>query len=86
MSITQITEDTFEQVLDFFNDSPIIELREASFIDPYGMVGILEIGERLKSTCIQKTIHLPMSEEVLKYLMEWQNLHTIKDSKAFDNT
>jgi anti-sigma regulatory factor (Ser/Thr protein kinase) len=32
------------------------------------MVGILEIGEILKSNNIQKTIHLPISEEVLKYL------------------
>lgn len=64
----QITEDTFEQVLQVFNDAPIIDLSEVSFIDPYGMVGILEIGELLKSKGIQKTIHLPMSEEVLKYL------------------
>lgn len=67
-AITQITEDTFEHVLQVFNDTPIIDLREVSFIDPYGMVGILELGELLKSNCIQKTIHLPMSEEVLKYL------------------
>lgn len=67
-AITQITEDTFEQVLQVFNDAPVIDLCEVSFIDPYGMVGILEIGELLKSNCIQKTIHLPMSEEVLKYL------------------
>jgi|GEM_PF-3962398 len=67
-AIIQITEDTFEHVLQAFNDTPIIDLREVSFIDPYGMVGILEIGELLKSNSIQKTIHLPMSEEVLKYL------------------
>lgn len=67
-AITQITEDTFEHVLQVFNDTPIIDLREASFIDPYGMVGILEIGELLKSNGIQKNIHLPTSEEVLKYL------------------
>ncbi|MEW6740255.1 MAG: ATP-binding protein [Nitrospirota bacterium] len=67
-AIIQITEDTFEHVLQVFNDTSIIDLREVSFIDPYGMVGILELGELLKSNYIQKTIHLPASEEVLKYL------------------
>jgi anti-sigma regulatory factor (Ser/Thr protein kinase)/anti-anti-sigma regulatory factor len=66
--MTQITEDTFEQILQVFNDTLIIDLREVSFIDPYGMVGILELGELLKSNGIQKTIHLPASEEVLRYL------------------
>ncbi len=66
-TITQITEDTFEQVLHFFNGTSAIDLREAAFIDPYGMVGILELGELLKSNGIQKTICLPASEEVLKY-------------------
>lgn len=64
----QITEDTFEQVLQVFNDTPIIDLREVSFIDPYGMVGILKIGELLKLKGVRKTILLPPSEEVLKYL------------------
>lgn len=45
-----------------------IDLRHISFIDPYGMVGLLEIGEHFKSKDIQKTIHLPESEEVIKYL------------------
>ncbi|MCL5061761.1 MAG: ATP-binding protein [Nitrospiraceae bacterium] len=67
-AITQITEDTFEHVLHFLNESSIIDLQDITFIDPYGMVGILELGELLKSNSIQKTIHLPMSEEVLKYL------------------
>lgn len=66
--MTQITEDTFEQVLHIFKESPEIDLQEASFIDPYGMVGILELGELLKSEGIQKTIRFPKSEEVLKYL------------------
>jgi hypothetical protein len=67
-AITPITEDTFEHVLHFLNESSIIDLQDITFIDPYGMVGILELGELLKSNSIQKTIHLPMSEEVLKYL------------------
>src|SRR3989337_254425 len=66
--MTQITEDTFEQVLHLFKESPEIDLREASFIDPAGMVGILELGELLQSEGSRKTIYLPKSDEVLKYL------------------
>jgi len=66
--MTQITEETFEQFLHNFKESSAIELREINFIDPYGMVGLLEIGELFKSEGIQKIIYLPESEEVLKYL------------------
>ncbi|HBR21249.1 MAG TPA: hypothetical protein DD713_01570 [Nitrospiraceae bacterium] len=66
MTITQLTEDTFEQLLSISNKS--IDLQSATFIDPYGMVYILEIGELLKLEGIQKTLYLPESEEVLKYL------------------
>ncbi len=66
--MTQITEDTFGQVLQLFGQSSMIDLSDVAFIDPYGMVGILEIGEFLKSKGVRKTIILPISEEVLKYL------------------
>ena len=66
--MTQITEETFEKVLDLFMGSSIPDLREATFIDPYGMVGILELGEVFKSAGLKKTVYLPESEEVLKYL------------------
>jgi len=66
--VTQITEDTFEQVLPTFKESSTIDLRETTFTDPYGMVGLLEIGEILKAEGIRKTLYLPESEEVLKYL------------------
>jgi anti-sigma regulatory factor (Ser/Thr protein kinase) len=66
--MNQITEDTFEQLLHILRKSSLIDLRETTFIDPYGMVGLLEIGELLKSKGIRKTLCLPESEEVLKYL------------------
>jgi anti-sigma regulatory factor (Ser/Thr protein kinase) len=66
--MTQITEDTFEQFLQLFKESPDIDLQEITFIDPYGMVSILEIGELYESKGIHKTLYLPKSEEVLKYL------------------
>ena len=66
--MSHITEETFEHAFNQFLSAPTIDLRDAAFIDPYGMVGILEIGELLKSKGIRKTIQLPRSEEVLKYL------------------
>ncbi|MEW6067274.1 MAG: hypothetical protein AB1610_03130 [Nitrospirota bacterium] len=66
--IAQITEDTFEHFLESIKDSSIIDLQEITFIDPYGMVGLLEIGEFFYTQGIQKTILLPKTEEVLKYL------------------
>ncbi|MEW6570877.1 MAG: ATP-binding protein [Nitrospirota bacterium] len=66
--MTQLTEETFEQVLKYSGDSAIIDLGEITFIDPYGMVGLLEIGEISMPNDDRKTLHLPVSEEVLKYL------------------
>lgn len=66
--MTQITEDTFEQALHLFREAQETDLHGVIFIDPYGMVGLLETGELLKSNGIQKTMILPQSEEVLKYL------------------
>ena len=66
--MTQITEETFEEIHRVFSTSPIIDLRDISFIDPYGMVGLLEIGELSVSEGIQKTLLPPESEDVLKYL------------------
>ncbi|MBI5043631.1 MAG: sensor histidine kinase [Nitrospirae bacterium] len=64
----QITEDSFEHVLNNIQGLSIIDLKEAAFVDPYGMVGLLEIGELLKSDGIKKPLLLPESEEVIKYL------------------
>jgi len=66
--VTQITEETFEQIQQIFRGSPIIDLRDMTFIDPYGMVGLLEIGELSRSGVMQTLLFLPESEEVLKYL------------------
>lgn len=66
--MSQITEETFERIIQGFSDLPHIDLRDATFIDPYGMVGLLEMGEVMKSRSIRKAAYLPQSEEVLKYL------------------
>ncbi len=67
-SPAQITEDNFEQLLAAFRDSAAVDLREVAFIDPYGMIGIIELGEILKPSNPGKVLHLPRSEEVLRYL------------------
>jgi len=64
----QLTEETFEQALNLFYSPDVIDLRDVTFIDPYGMVGILEIGELFQAEGIQKRILFPRLEEVLKYL------------------
>jgi len=66
--MTHITEETFEQTLQSFIRSEEIDLRDVSFIDPYGMVGLLEIGELCMLEDVRKTVILPRSDEVCKYL------------------
>lgn len=66
--MTQLIEDTFEQLLPIFRESATIDLQEVAFIDPYGMVGLIEIGELLRLEDSYKILRLPRSEEVLKYL------------------
>ncbi len=66
--MTQLTEETFEQTLQAFIRSEEIDLSEVSFIDPYGMLGLLEIGELCMREDVRKTVILPRSGEVLKYL------------------
>jgi anti-sigma regulatory factor (Ser/Thr protein kinase) len=66
--MTRITEETFEKTLHSFILSEQIDLSGVSFIDPYGMLGLLEIGELCVLEDVRKTIILPRSEEVCLYL------------------
>jgi len=66
--MTQLTEETFEQTLRSFIRTDRIDLRNATFIDPYGMVGLLEIGELCMLEDVKKTVLLPRSADVLRYL------------------
>jgi anti-sigma regulatory factor (Ser/Thr protein kinase) len=63
-----ITEEIFEQTLQSFISSEQIDLRDVTFIDPYGMLGLLEIGELCMLEDVKKTIILPRSGEVCGYL------------------
>lgn len=64
----QITEETFEQTLLSFLRKDEIDLGKITFLDPYGMLGLLEIGELCLREDIKKTVILPRSDEVRKYL------------------
>ncbi len=66
--MTQITEETFEKILQNFIQSDQIDLGNLSFIDPYGMLGLLEIGELCLREDVKKTVILPRSDEVFTYL------------------
>ncbi len=66
--MTQLTEETFDKTLRSFVDSETIDLSGASFIDPYGMLGLLEIGELCMLEDVKKAVILPRSEEVNRYL------------------
>ena len=66
--MTQLTEETFEQTLKSFIRSEQIDLGDVSFIDPFGMLGLLEIGELCMLEDVRKTVILPRSDEVCKYL------------------
>jgi len=48
--MNQITEETFEQTLQSFINSEQIDLRDVSFIDPYGMVGF---SRSASSACLK---------------------------------
>ncbi len=66
--MNQITEDTFEQTLKFFIRSEQIDLSTVSFIDPYGMLALLEIGELCLLEDVKKSVILPHAPEVIAYL------------------
>ena len=66
--MTSLTEETFEKTLHSFIRADQIDLRNVTFIDPYGMVGLLEIGELCMLEDIKKTVLLPRSAEVRRYL------------------
>ena len=66
--MNHLSDDTFEQFLSLAVNHEDIDIRNVTFIDPFGMVGILEAGRFLHSGGVQKTLLLPESDNVLRYL------------------
>jgi anti-sigma regulatory factor (Ser/Thr protein kinase) len=82
--MTQLTEETFERALRAFIRSDTVDLRSVTFIDPYGMVGLLEIGELCALEDVKKTVLLPRSAEVLSYLGRMDFFRHAKRSFTLD--
>ncbi len=66
--MTHLSDDTFEQLLPQIRNQDFIDLRSIKFIDPFGMVGVLEVGRYLELKNIRKALLLPESPDVLRYL------------------
>ncbi|MBI5740355.1 MAG: ATP-binding protein [Nitrospirae bacterium] len=66
--MTHLSDDTFELFLSGTSGSEAIDLRDVTFIDPYGIVGLLETGRLLALQQKRKTLLLPRSADALKYL------------------
>lgn len=66
--MTHLSEDTFEIFLSSLHKRNEIDLRDVTFIDPFGMVGVLEAGRYLDAEGMRKSLLLPESEDVLRYL------------------
>lgn len=66
--MNHLSDDTFELFLSQISSRDDVDMRDVTFIDPFGMVGILEAGRFLDSEGFRKTLLLPQSENVLRYL------------------
>lgn len=66
--MNHLSDDTFELFLSQISGRDEIDMRDLTFIDPFGMVGILEAGRYFSVDGKKKTLLLPQSEDVLRYL------------------
>jgi anti-sigma regulatory factor (Ser/Thr protein kinase) len=66
--MTHLSDDTFEVFLAALHARDVIDLREVTFIDPYGMIGLLEAGRNLVLHNKRNTLLLPESGDVIRYL------------------
>lgn len=65
-----IDDTTFDLILRGLksSESEVIDLRKVGFIDPYGMVGLLELGRFLSQRGKKIALYLPESEDIIRYL------------------
>ncbi|HAM52920.1 MAG TPA: hypothetical protein DCP92_20315 [Nitrospiraceae bacterium] len=83
--IVHIAEETFEQILQVVRYSEMIDLRECTSIEAYGIIGILETGERALSALEE---HFRYEEracvsgnEPLCDTTEWKKFGPLRDCK-----
>ena len=73
VSPAHLNEDSFELLLSQLGKlkeggEMILDLTGLQFLDPYGMIGLLELGEYVASRNLSLRLILPTSEEVVRYL------------------
>jgi len=78
--IEQIAEGLSDEVNRF-----IIDLKDVNFIDPYGMVGLLKIGDYLNDLNKKPHLSLPQLEDVYRYLERMNFFQYAQRSYSFDN-
>ncbi|RJQ18483.1 MAG: ATP-binding protein [Nitrospiraceae bacterium] len=66
--MTHLSDENFETFFFSLINRDAIDLRDITFIDPCGMVGLLDAGRYLSLNNKRKTLALPASGDVLKYL------------------
>jgi anti-sigma regulatory factor (Ser/Thr protein kinase) len=66
--MNHLSDDTFEQILSRITSQDDLDIRGVKFIDPFGMIGILEAGRYLDAAGRRKMLLLPESEDVVRYL------------------
>jgi hypothetical protein len=82
---TYLDEWTFEYLItqwgqkSGYSDSVQINLRNTKFVDPFGMVGLIQLGRHLSLSGKRCFLHLPISEDVLKYMDRMDFFQYTKD-------
>jgi anti-sigma regulatory factor (Ser/Thr protein kinase) len=66
--INRLSEETFEHYLELMASGSPVDLSGVSFVDPYGIVGVLEAGRLYQSRGIRRELIIPRSEDVLRYM------------------
>lgn len=86
-----LDERTFESLIEKMGeelsdevDRFIIDLKDVNFIDPYGMVGLLEIGDYLKGLNKKPYLSLPQLEDVYRYLERMDFFQHAQRSYSFN--
>lgn len=69
---SSLDEHTFEQLLDQLGDDfsqrVLIDARHLRFADPFGMIGLLALGQYIKSKGEQAVLQLPEEGDVVGYM------------------
>ena len=69
---SSLDEHTFEQILERlgedFSEQILLDARHLRFADPFGMIGLLALGQYIKSKGQEAILHLPDDADVTGYM------------------